>query len=401
VLREEYSARLEFRIKDKILNTEDIEGIRRASIEEHAVAIGVEAVTLGDGVGIGAEDVFASGEGTDEHEQGGLREVEVGEECFDGFEIEGRAFGRWMFGGWVDEEVGGGGTCGDGSGAEADGVFEGADRSSADGNDAARGAKSVVDGGRGGGGDGIGLGVEFVVFDAVDADRLEGSQADVEGNLGGFDAALADAVEDGGSEVEAGRGSGDRSGGLGIDGLITLAVGGGIGAGDVGWERNVADAIEESEEIVWIGVVRSVERLEADAALSEFGAGEDLGLQIIVLSEEEAFADADLAAGANQALPIVGVGGELAGQENFDASVKKVAGGGIARADGLSVGAFAATVETGGKDAGVVEDEQIAGVKQVGEVAELAVGITAGALQVEHAGSVALGEGLLGDEVGG
>ena len=37
-----------------------------------------------------------------------------------------------------------------------------------------------VDGGGGGGGEGVGLGVEADVFGAVDADGLEGAEADVE-----------------------------------------------------------------------------------------------------------------------------------------------------------------------------------------------------------------------------
>ena len=52
-----------------------------------------------------------------------------------------------------------------------------------------------------------------------------------------------------------------------------------------------------------------------------------------------------------------------------------------------------------GKDAGVVEDHQIAGPQEFGKVAEQAIGIVAAAsLQVQHAGAVACGEGVLGDE---
>ena len=119
-------------------------------------------------------------------------------------------------------------------------------------------------------------------------------------------------------------------------------------------------------------------------------------------AEEQAFADADLAAGANQAFPIVGFGGKLAGQQNFDAAVKEIAGRGIARADGLSAGAFAAAIEPRGKDAGVVEDHQVAGLQQFREVAEHdGRTLAAGSLQVQHAGAVAGGEGLLGNEVVG
>ena len=134
-------------------------------------------------------------------------------------------------------------------------------------------------------------------------------------------------------------------------------------------------------------------------ALAEFRAGQDLGLQFVMLAEEQAFADADLASGTNQAFPIVGLGGELARQQNFDAAVEEITRRGIARADRLSASAFATAIEAGGKDASVVEDDQIAGPQQVGKVAEQAVGLlAAGSLQMQHAGSVAGGERFLGNE---
>jgi len=71
----------------------------------------------------------------------------------------------------------------------------------------------------------------------------------------------------------------------------------------------VADAIEGGEEIVVL--IRG--GLEADVALAELGAGDDLGLQFVVLAEKKMLADADFAAGTNQASPIVGLSGELAG----------------------------------------------------------------------------------------
>ena len=127
--------------------------------------------------------------------------------------------------------------------------------------------------------------------------------------------------------------------------------------GDVGRERDVADAIEGGEEIV--AAVKDL--LEADAAFAEIGAGQDLGLQFVLRAEEEAFSYADLAAGANQAFPIIGNSRELACKQNLDAAVEEITRGRIAWADCLSVGAFAAAVEAGGKDASVVEDHEIAG----------------------------------------
>jgi len=238
--------------------------------------------------------------------------------------------------------------------------------------------------------------MEFVILDLVDADGLEGSEADVQGDVCGLDAALADAVEDLRGEVKTGGGRGYRSTLQGVDGLVALAIAGGIRTYDVGRERDVADAIECGKKIVRaLGC-----RLEADAAFAEFGTGQDFGLEFIVLAEEEALTDTDLAAGADQAFPIVRFGGKLAGEENLDASMEKSAGCGIVLADWLSAGAFAAAIEAGGEDAGVVENNKIAGPEQVWEIAKQAIRITAGdALDAQHAGVVTGGEGFLGDEL--
>jgi hypothetical protein len=239
--------------------------------------------------------------------------------------------------------------------------------------------------------------MDFVIFDTLDTDRLKGSEADVQSDIDGFDAALADAVENFSCEVKAGGGGGDRSAVLGVDGLIALAIVGGIRARDVGRKRDVADAVEGGKEVV--GLIPPTAGLKADATLAEFGARENLGLQFVVFAEKQAFADPDLAAGTNQALPIVGICGELAGEQNFDAAVEKIAGRGILRAERLSAGALAAAIQASGKDASVIEDEQIAGLKQAGEVPKLAIGIlAAGSLEVEHAGGIANGGGFLGDE---
>jgi hypothetical protein len=257
----------------------------------------------------------------------------------------------------------------------------------------------VIDGGGCIGGDGILLGMDLVILDTVDADWLESSQADVQGDLDGFDMALADAVEDFRSEMKSGGGGSYRSGLLGVDGLVAFAIAGRIGARDIGRERDVADAIEDGEEVV--GALRS--RLKADAARAEFPTGEDLGLQfdLILRAEEQAFANADLAAGTDEAFPIVGISGELAGQQNLNATVEEIPGCRILRADRLSADAFAAAIEAGRKNASVIENQHIAGPQQVRKLEEEAISMAAGSLEVKHAGAVAGGEGLLGNQVFG
>ncbi len=291
---------------------------------------------------IGAQNVFLSAEGADQHEQRRLGQVEVREHGLEDFEFEA----------WIDEQVCGSAAGEDSSRAGANRMFEGADGGGADGDDAPRFAESVVDSVGSCCGDGIRLGVEFVIFDAPDANGLKSPEADVKSDLGGFDSTLTDALENFRGEVKAGGGSGDGAARIGIDGLITIAVTRRIGAGDVGRERDVADAIEGGEEIC--------DRLEADAALAKFCARQNFGLQFVMVAEEEVLAYADFAAGTDEAFPVIGLGGELASEQHFDAAVKKIAGSGIMRADRLSASASAAAVKPGGKDASVVEHDQIA-----------------------------------------
>jgi len=223
-----------------------------------------------------------------------LRQVEIRQHGLDYFEFEA----------WVDEEVGCRRARDDDSCPEANRVFEGSNRCRSDGDDATLGAKSLVYGGGGAWGDGIRFGMKFVILDAVDADRLEGSEADMEGDFGGLDSALAEAVEGFRGEMKAGGRGGCRSALLGVDGLIAVAIAGKIRAGDVGREWDVSDAVEDREKIV----CSLKGGLKADAALAEFRAGEDLGLQLILLAEEQALADADFTAGPDKAFPIVWAG---------------------------------------------------------------------------------------------
>ena len=88
----------------------------------------------------------------------------------------GRESSSEPFGVWIDEEVSGGRACDYGSCAEPNRVFESSDCGSADSDDATRRAKSVVEGGRSVRGNCVWLGMDLVIFDALDTDRLEGSQ---------------------------------------------------------------------------------------------------------------------------------------------------------------------------------------------------------------------------------
>jgi hypothetical protein len=90
---------------------------------------------------------------------------------------------------------------------------------------------------------------------------------------------------------------------------------------------------------------------------------------------------------------------QLAGEENFDASVEKIARGGIARAEGLGFKTGAPSVKAGGKYAGVVEDHKIGGLKKAGKIAKLTIAEgTGGSRKVKQPGGGTVRGGLLGDE---
>src|SRR5437763_6965549 len=57
------------------------------SFHEHAVPVRIEAVALCNRVVISAEDVFCSAQGADQHQQSGLRQVEVRQESIDDQEL--------------------------------------------------------------------------------------------------------------------------------------------------------------------------------------------------------------------------------------------------------------------------------------------------------------------------
>src|SRR5271166_6383649 len=208
--------------------------------------------------------------------------------------------------------------------------------------------------------------MDFVIFDALDPNRLERPQSHMQSDFDGVNSALANAIQDFRCEMQSRRGRRDRPDVLGVDRLVALAVAGRIRARNVRWKRHVADAVKSREEII--------NRLKAYAPLTEFSAGENFCMQLIVRAEEQPFSDSDFAAGTNQALPIIRLTGNLAGKQNFNASVKKIAGGGIVQAHGLGAGTRPAAVETRGKDTCVVEDHDISRLQELRKVAEHAVG---------------------------
>jgi hypothetical protein len=87
-------------------------------------------------------------------------------------------------------------------------------------------------------------------------------------------------------------------------------------------------------------------------------------------------------------------------QQNLDASAQEIAGGGIVRAEPLSTLAAAMAIQAGREDPCVVQDKEVIGEEQVGEVAELPVvpGLAVSD-QVQQAGTSTVGERFLRDSV--
>lgn len=284
----------------------------KVSQNEHAVAVREEAVFLGDGVAVGGEGEFGTGEGADEEKQGGLRKVEVGQHAVDALEFEA----------WVDEEIGIAGV------AAADEGLDGADGGGADGEEAF------------GGGDFIcgffideeSFGVEVVFFDGLRLQGLEGPEADMEGDGGDCGALFAAGGEGLGCEMKAGGGGGDGAGFLGVDGLVAFGVGFGIGAADVGRQRDVAVGLDGGP---------GVRSMEADVAFTGFCAVENFGVEVI--GELDFGSWREFLAGFDQGEPFGFCDVDGVDEENFDFAGE----------------AGAVAEEAGGKDAGVVEDEGV------------------------------------------
>ena len=76
--------------------------------------------------------------------------------------------------------------------------------------------------------------MQLMFFNFIHADGLESSQSDVESDFHHFDSSFADPGQDFWCEVQARGGGGDGTSLAGIDGLIPVAVEGGVVASNVG-----------------------------------------------------------------------------------------------------------------------------------------------------------------------
>jgi hypothetical protein len=92
----------------------------------------------------------------------------------------------------------------------------------------------------------------------------------------------------------------------------------------------------------------------------------------------------------------------LASKQDLNASAEEIARSRIARAQRLRLKSFAAAVETCRKYARVVEDDEIAGAKEIGEFPEVAVlELSIRGVQVQKSGRSTVWKRLLRDQIPG
>ena len=93
------------------------------------------------------------------------------------------------------------------------------------------------------------LAVHVVIFDAFDPYRLKSTGPDVQGHEGALDTPLGNARQQRLIEMQPGSRRRHRAGALGIDGLITLAIGGIVRAVYIRRQRHMADPIEQRQNL--------------------------------------------------------------------------------------------------------------------------------------------------------
>src|ERR1700690_1382188 len=119
--------------------------------------------------------------------------------------------------------------------------------------------------------------------------------------------------------------------------------------------------------------------MKADAPLAEGSARDDFGLKFgrsvirTKTTEGQLFSNSNFPSRPDQALPFVWVLADLVGEQDLDPSAKKVPRGRILRAQRLGTLAAAVAVEAGGEDTSVVEDQEVVGSQEIGEVSKGAI----------------------------
>jgi hypothetical protein len=171
-------------------------------------------------------------------------------------------------------------------------------------------------------------------------------------------------------KVQGRRGGRHRAGGLGEHRLVAAHVIGFVGVGDVGGQGHVAVLLQQLERVAG--------EFQVEQPAVRPAAAQHLGIKGVGKAHDAARLGRLAGTHVRQHLVV--------GQHALDQ--------GLDRAAGL-LGAVQPCLD----DPGVVEDQQITGLEQRGQVAEHAVH-GRGATAVEQARGAALGSGMLGDQLG-
>ncbi len=317
---------------------------------KHTIAVRVKAIFLGYGVAVRFQRQFLARESAYQNQKTGLGQMEIGEHRPGPAEAES----------WRDEEIGFTGRRT---------AFDCPDDGSAHGHH----SPGMIHGFNGFGRNHESLLMEVDVLERLRPEGLKSSEPYMKRDIGNPRPSGSAGFQDFGREVQArsGRRRGSRL--AREDRLVAFAVGGCVGAANIGRQGHVTYAIEHSKQIA--------NRMQPDNALAECAAAKNFGGKIV--GNMHALARAHFLARMNQSFPGEPVGGERSRQQNLNP----------ARA------VFAAAVEARWKHAGIIENQAVASGEIAGEIPEPAVfPLSGGAIDHQHPRSGAFGEGFLGDE---
>ena len=219
-----------------------------------------------------------------------------------------------------------------------------------------------------------------MIVEVVDGDRPEGVDADVERHPGDADTTLGKRLEQVGREVEPGGGGGGGARVRGEHRLVTREiVWPGITAADVAGERHAPHLAEES-----LHGAAAVGTGEPGATGAPSGHLEGEPIGSVCIHQHDALADRHPPAGMGEESPVA-IGQRLEPQPLPTPSRL-----------------LAAPLEPGWHDACVVDDEEITGVEEIDEIADVAVGERAvGAADDQHPRGASVVERLLGNQLAG
>src|SRR5581483_3361293 len=122
---------------------------------------------------------------------------------------------------------------------------------------------------------------------------------------------------------------------------------------NVGRQWHMADLFHHPPEIR--------QGTKTDGPLTEASAGQDLGLEFVLLIEEQTFPNSDLAPRPDQTLPVVRLLRNLLRKQDFHTPAQEIPGGGIAGAYRLCSCSGAVSEQARRKYPCVIEYEQVVG----------------------------------------